>query len=281
MGNQQADSMWWFGSMWLAAPWWPGVVKAPAGFDHRRSGFLSQLFSKKKKQQQTKMSTNLCSTVWSKPHKQTWKWCCLNFMTTSTNQRTLPRPFRPSFLPPAEPFKESFGDSKSTVQCWSHQFNFFSICWIYCKWMHKFVTPPNLAGAYNSTINELFLGSKVTTKGMKNPRPLLIIWARDSVITCNSPTSNFVGGATGAWIPKVKTSPRCSKSAFRSFLFDRSIAVPSAVGSVVLSWQDPKDPTGQKIEYAYQNSWGLTQRTIGVMAWALGFLFPFIYGKNI
>lgn len=31
--------------------------------------------------------------------------------------------------------------------------------------------------------------------------------------------------------------------------------------------QDPKDQTGQKIEYAYQNSWGLTQRTIGVMAW--------------
>jgi len=29
--------------------------------------------------------------------------------------------------------------------------------------------------------------------------------------------------------------------------------------------QDPKDPTGQSIEYAYQNSWGLTQRTIGVM----------------
>ena len=30
--------------------------------------------------------------------------------------------------------------------------------------------------------------------------------------------------------------------------------------------QDPKDPTGTAFEHAYQNSWGLTQRTIGVMA---------------
>jgi len=37
-----------------------------------------------------------------------------------------------------------------------------------------------------------------------------------------------------------------------------------------ISFQDPKDPTGQKIEYAYQNSWGLTQRTIGVMVMVHG-----------
>ncbi|CAE7239114.1 unnamed protein product, partial [Symbiodinium pilosum] len=34
--------------------------------------------------------------------------------------------------------------------------------------------------------------------------------------------------------------------------------------------QDPKDSTGTAIDYAYQNSWGLTQRTIGVMVMVHG-----------
>merc|ERR1712061_847137 len=37
-----------------------------------------------------------------------------------------------------------------------------------------------------------------------------------------------------------------------------------------ISFQDPKDPTGTKKEYAYQNSSGLTQRTIGVMVMVHG-----------
>jgi bifunctional glutamyl/prolyl-tRNA synthetase len=32
-----------------------------------------------------------------------------------------------------------------------------------------------------------------------------------------------------------------------------------------ISFQDPKDPAGKAREFAYQNSWGLTTRTIGVM----------------
>jgi len=37
-----------------------------------------------------------------------------------------------------------------------------------------------------------------------------------------------------------------------------------------IQFQDPKDPTGSAIEHAYQNSWGLTQRTIGVMVMVHG-----------
>mmetsp|Transcript_70775 Transcript_70775/g.166062 ORF Transcript_70775/g.166062 Transcript_70775/m.166062 type:complete len:723 (+) Transcript_70775:85-2253(+) len=37
-----------------------------------------------------------------------------------------------------------------------------------------------------------------------------------------------------------------------------------------ISFQDPKDSSGQKDEYAYQNSWGITQRTIGVMVMVHG-----------
>jgi len=32
-----------------------------------------------------------------------------------------------------------------------------------------------------------------------------------------------------------------------------------------ISFQDPKDPSGKAREFAYQNSWGITTRTIGVM----------------
>ncbi|CAE8643880.1 unnamed protein product [Polarella glacialis] len=32
-----------------------------------------------------------------------------------------------------------------------------------------------------------------------------------------------------------------------------------------ITFQDPADPTGKKMEFAFQNSWGMTQRTIGVM----------------
>ncbi|CAE7330391.1 Eprs1 [Symbiodinium natans] len=37
-----------------------------------------------------------------------------------------------------------------------------------------------------------------------------------------------------------------------------------------IHFQDPKDPTGTAFEHAYQNSWGLTQRTIGVMVMVHG-----------
>ncbi|CAE7830052.1 Eprs1 [Symbiodinium sp. CCMP2592] len=37
-----------------------------------------------------------------------------------------------------------------------------------------------------------------------------------------------------------------------------------------IAFQDPKDPTGSAVEHAYQNSWGLTQRTIGVMVMVHG-----------
>lgn len=37
-----------------------------------------------------------------------------------------------------------------------------------------------------------------------------------------------------------------------------------------ITFQDPNDPTGKKKEYAYQNSWGFTQRTIGVMTMVHG-----------
>jgi len=37
-----------------------------------------------------------------------------------------------------------------------------------------------------------------------------------------------------------------------------------------IQFQDPNDPTGKKKEHAYQNSWGLTQRTIGVMVMVHG-----------
>ena len=37
-----------------------------------------------------------------------------------------------------------------------------------------------------------------------------------------------------------------------------------------IKFQDPSDPSGQKLSYAYQNSWGLTQRTIGVMTMVHG-----------
>merc|ERR1719201_2200018 len=32
-----------------------------------------------------------------------------------------------------------------------------------------------------------------------------------------------------------------------------------------ISFQDPKDPSGKARDFAYQNSWGLTTRTLGVM----------------
>mmetsp|Transcript_93708 Transcript_93708/g.264498 ORF Transcript_93708/g.264498 Transcript_93708/m.264498 type:complete len:725 (-) Transcript_93708:109-2283(-) len=37
-----------------------------------------------------------------------------------------------------------------------------------------------------------------------------------------------------------------------------------------ISFQDPKDPDGKKRENAYQNSWGVTQRTLGVMVMVHG-----------
>merc|ERR1712061_171616 len=37
-----------------------------------------------------------------------------------------------------------------------------------------------------------------------------------------------------------------------------------------ISFQDPKDPNGKAREHAYQNSWGLTQRTIGVLTMVHG-----------
>jgi bifunctional glutamyl/prolyl-tRNA synthetase len=37
-----------------------------------------------------------------------------------------------------------------------------------------------------------------------------------------------------------------------------------------ISFQDPNDPTGKLRDYAYQNSWGITQRTIGVMTMVHG-----------
>jgi len=53
-----------------------------------------------------------------------------------------------------------------------------------------------------------------------------------------------------------------------------------------INFQDPKDPTGQSIEYAYQNSWGLTQRTIGVMVMVHGddkglVLPPYVAGIQV
>ena len=44
----------------------------------------------------------------------------------------------------------------------------------------------------------------------------------------------------------------------------------SAEGMFNIQFQDPTDPSGQKTEFAYQNSWGLTQRTIGVMTMVHG-----------
>ena len=44
-------------------------------------------------------------------------------------------------------------------------------------------------------------------------------------------------------------------------------------GGVESGWpvvEDPKDPSGKEFDFAYQNSWGLTQRTIGVMAGSSG-----------
>lgn len=37
-----------------------------------------------------------------------------------------------------------------------------------------------------------------------------------------------------------------------------------------ISFQDPNDPTGKARDFAYQNSWGITQRTIGVMTMVHG-----------
>merc|ERR1712050_403857 len=37
-----------------------------------------------------------------------------------------------------------------------------------------------------------------------------------------------------------------------------------------ISFQDPNDPSGKARAFAYQNSWGITQRTIGVMAMVHG-----------
>jgi bifunctional glutamyl/prolyl-tRNA synthetase len=37
-----------------------------------------------------------------------------------------------------------------------------------------------------------------------------------------------------------------------------------------ISFQDPNDPTGKARDHAYQNSWGITQRTIGVMTMVHG-----------
>jgi len=37
-----------------------------------------------------------------------------------------------------------------------------------------------------------------------------------------------------------------------------------------ISFQDPNDPSGKKREFAQQNSWGITQRTIGVMTMVHG-----------
>lgn len=37
-----------------------------------------------------------------------------------------------------------------------------------------------------------------------------------------------------------------------------------------IEFQDPSDPTGKKREFAYQNSWGITQRTIGVLTMVHG-----------
>merc|ERR1719223_734628 len=37
-----------------------------------------------------------------------------------------------------------------------------------------------------------------------------------------------------------------------------------------ITFQDPNDPTGKKREFAHQNSWGITQRTIGVMTMVHG-----------
>jgi prolyl-tRNA synthetase len=37
-----------------------------------------------------------------------------------------------------------------------------------------------------------------------------------------------------------------------------------------ISFQDPNDPTGKLRDHAYQNSWGITQRTIGVMTMVHG-----------
>merc|ERR1711881_261725 len=37
-----------------------------------------------------------------------------------------------------------------------------------------------------------------------------------------------------------------------------------------ISFQDPKDKTGTARENAYQNSWGITQRTIGVLVMVHG-----------
>lgn len=53
-----------------------------------------------------------------------------------------------------------------------------------------------------------------------------------------------------------------------------------------IHFQDPKDPSGKKIEYAYQNSWGLTQRTIGVMVMVHGddkglVLPPYVAGIQV
>merc|ERR1719230_1517866 len=37
-----------------------------------------------------------------------------------------------------------------------------------------------------------------------------------------------------------------------------------------ISFQDPKDPSGKARDFAYQNSWGLTTRTIGIMTMVHG-----------
>jgi len=37
-----------------------------------------------------------------------------------------------------------------------------------------------------------------------------------------------------------------------------------------ISFQDPNDPTGKLRDHAYQNSWGITQRTLGVMVMVHG-----------
>jgi len=37
-----------------------------------------------------------------------------------------------------------------------------------------------------------------------------------------------------------------------------------------ISFQDPNDPTGKARDHAWQNSWGITQRTIGVLTMVHG-----------
>ena len=68
---------------------------------------------------------------------------------------------------------------------------------------------------------------------------------------------------------EARTSRRCSTSNFRQQPPAEHVCHSSPLFAHALPHQDPKDPTGAAIEYAYQNSWGLTQRTIGVMAGGL------------